>query len=66
MITLQAALLSNAASQEATGLISMLGAFVDQVAGPQLPIRQQLWVVARLLLEEEDIAFFLLFGRQVV
>jgi hypothetical protein len=54
VITLQAALLCNAASQEASGLISMLGAFLDRLQGPQLPIRAQLWLVARLLLEQDD------------
>jgi hypothetical protein len=54
VITLQAALLANAASLEASGLISILGGFVDAVAAPQLPIRHQIWLVARLIAEPED------------
>jgi hypothetical protein len=54
VIRLQAAVVANAASVDATGLVSMLGAFVDTVNAPSLPFRQQLWVVARLLLDEED------------
>jgi hypothetical protein len=54
VITLQAALLANAASLEASGLISVLGGFVDAVAAPQLPIRHQVWLVARLLAETDD------------
>src|SRR5262245_40369140 len=45
----QAGMLCNAASLEATGLVSMLGAFVDTVMGPVLPVRQQLTVVVRVL-----------------
>jgi len=32
----------------------MLGAFVDTVGGPALPINVQLWLVARLVQEEGD------------
>jgi hypothetical protein len=46
--------LCNAASVEQSGLVSMLGAFIDTITGRELPIRQQLWMVARLLLEEGD------------
>jgi hypothetical protein len=44
---LQSAFLANAAQLEQTGLLSVLGAFIDSVAGPQLPVRQQIWVVGR-------------------
>lgn len=54
MIEVQAAFLSNAASVEANGLVSLLGAFVEVINTPQLPIRHQLWFVARLTVEEED------------
>jgi hypothetical protein len=46
--------LANAAQADQTGLVSVLGAFIDTVQGPQLPVRQQLWVVGRLTLEPED------------
>jgi hypothetical protein len=48
-------LLCNAAATDSTGLVSMLGAFVDAVQGPELPIRVQLWVVARLRWAQEDL-----------
>jgi hypothetical protein len=54
MIRLQSALVANAAHLDQGGLISVLGGWVDTVTGPQLPVRQQLWLVARLLLEPED------------
>jgi hypothetical protein len=56
VITLQAALLANAASLETSGLISMLGGFVDAVAAPQLPIRHQIWLIARLIAEQDDMS----------
>jgi hypothetical protein len=55
MARLQAGFLCNAASVEGTGLVSVLGAFIDTVLGPQLPIRQQLWVVARFETEPADL-----------
>lgn len=56
MPRLQTAVLCNAATVEASGLVSMLGAFVDSISGPALPVRHQLWVVARLHLFPEDIS----------
>lgn len=32
----------------------MLGAFIDRVGGPQLPVRIQIWLVARLEWLDED------------
>lgn len=55
MARLQTAVLCNAASVEASGLVSMLGAFIDTVSGPALPVRTQIWIVARLLFEEADV-----------
>ena len=48
------ALLCNAAEVDPRGLVSMLGAFVDQIVGPSLPIRGQLWLVARVILHPAD------------
>ena len=48
MPSVQAAMLCNAASVEQSGLVSMLGAFIDNISGPQFPIRHQLWLVARV------------------
>jgi len=50
----QNAILCNAAEADPRGLVSMLGAFVDQISGPQLPIRGQLWLVARVVLTAAD------------
>jgi hypothetical protein len=47
-------MLCNAASVEQSGLVSMLGAFIDRLGGPQLPVRSQLWVVARFDWEDPD------------
>ena len=57
MARLQAAVLCNAASVEASGLVSILGAFVDTVntTAETGPVRQQLWMVARLLFVDADI-----------
>lgn len=57
MARLQTAVLCNAASVEQSGLVSMLGAFIDTVntSAPAGPIRQQLWIVARLLFDEADL-----------
>ena len=55
MIRLQSALLANAAQLEPSGLVSLLGGWIDSVAGPEMPVRQQLWVVARLTLEPDDV-----------
>ena len=54
MIRVDSAFVANAAHLEANGLVSVLGAWVDGIAGPQLPVRQQLWFVARLTLESLD------------
>lgn len=54
MPDLRNAMLCNAASVEQSGLVSMLGAFIDHVGGPQFPIRVQLWIVARVEWREED------------
>ena len=35
-------------AQDSNGLISMLSGFIEGIQGPQLPIRQYLWAVARL------------------
>jgi len=48
-------MLCNAASLEQTGLVSMLGAFVDTVTGPVLPVRHVLTVVIRLLWEPAEL-----------
>ncbi len=50
----QNALLCNAAEVDPRGLVSMLGAFVDQISGAELPVRGQLWLVARLVLGAAD------------
>jgi hypothetical protein len=50
----QNALLCNAAEADPRGLVSMLGAFVDQIGGTELPVRGQLWLVARLVLSAAD------------
>jgi len=39
---------------DSSGLVSVLGAFADRIQGPELPVRGQLWFVARLELEERD------------
>lgn len=54
---LQTAVLCNAASVEASGLVSILGAFVDTVntTAEAGPIRQQLWMVARLVFDDADL-----------
>jgi hypothetical protein len=52
---LRNAMLCNAASVEQSGLVSMLGAFIDRLAGPQLPVRGQLWLVARFDWEDADL-----------
>jgi len=51
---LQTALLCNAATTETTGLVSMLGAFVDNVNVGQFPAAVQLWFVARLQWDDTD------------
>ncbi len=48
------AMLCNAAEVDPRGLVSMLGAFVDQISGGSLPIRGQLWLVARVVLSAAD------------
>ena len=35
-------------------MVSVLGAFITKVSGPELPIRHQLWFLARLNWEDED------------
>jgi len=50
----QNALLCNAAEVDPRGLVSMLGAFVDQIGGTDLPVRGQLWLVARVVLGPAD------------
>jgi hypothetical protein len=52
---LQTAVLANAASIEASGLVSVLGAFVDTIYAQQEPHQQLLWFVARLLFDEGDV-----------
>ena len=47
-------MLCNAASIDQSGLVSVLGAFIDRLAGPQLPVTGQLWLVARFDWEESD------------
>jgi hypothetical protein len=54
VIQVQAAFLANAAQGDTNGLISSLGGFIDTLAGPQLPVRQQVWLVGRLIVEVED------------
>jgi hypothetical protein len=41
-------------ADQQTGLVSVLGAFADQIVGPQHPVRGQLWLVARLILDDAD------------
>jgi len=48
-------MLCNAAHLDTTGLVSVLGGWVDSVAGPQLPVRSQLWIAARLTIEPSDV-----------
>lgn len=55
MARAQAGMLCNAASIEATGLVSVLGAFVDTVTAPVLPVRHQTWVVVRILWDDHDL-----------
>src|SRR5436190_23062535 len=55
MARLQTAVLCNAASVEQSGLVSVLGAFIDTITGQALPVQQQLWLAARLFVEEGDI-----------
>jgi hypothetical protein len=55
MPKLGTAFLANAASTDASGMVSVLGAFVELVGSPQLPARLQLWLVARMLYEEGDL-----------
>jgi hypothetical protein len=52
---LQTAVLCNAASVEQSGLVSMLGAFIDTLTGTSLPIRQNVWLVSRLLFDPADV-----------
>lgn len=66
MATVQAGFLCNAASTESSGLVSVLGAFVDTVTGPQLPVRHLMFVVVRLMLEPEDFDTAHAFGFEVV
>ncbi|HXN60555.1 MAG TPA: hypothetical protein VN886_08890 [Acidimicrobiales bacterium] len=54
MIGVQAAFLANAAQGDPSGLVSSLGGFIDTLFGPQLPVRQQVWLVGRLTVDEED------------
>ncbi len=54
MPILRHAMLANAASVEQSGLVSMLGAFIDRLTGPQLPVRGNLWLVARVDWEDQD------------
>lgn len=54
MIRVDSAFIANAAQLEPSGLVSVLGAWVHNVAGAQLPVRQQVWFVARLWLERDD------------
>jgi hypothetical protein len=54
MPSLQTAFLCNAASPDANGLVSVLGGFVDKVSALQLPVRSQIWLVARVVLDEAD------------
>jgi hypothetical protein len=39
---------------DSSGLVSALGAFADQIVGPQHPVRGQLWLVARFIVEDDD------------
>jgi hypothetical protein len=55
MPKLGTAFLANAASVDPTGLVSVLGAFVEVITPPQLPTRIQLWLVARMSYEEGDL-----------
>ena len=56
MARLQTAVLCSAASVEQSGLVSMLGAFIDTITGRgEMPVRYQLWFVARLLFDEADV-----------
>lgn len=42
-------------AQDTNGLLSMLSGFIEGIQGPQLPIRQYLWAVARLHVDAEDL-----------
>lgn len=42
-------------AQESNGMISMLSGFVESIQGPQLPIRNHLFGVARLHVEEAEL-----------
>ena len=54
MPRVDAAYLANAAYVDPSGLLSVLGAHIEIVNAPQFPWRSQLWIVARLRVEEED------------
>jgi hypothetical protein len=56
VIRLDSAFVANAARIEVPGgLVSALGAWVTEVAGPEPPVRQQLTFVARLWMDRDDI-----------
>jgi hypothetical protein len=55
MAEIQSGFLCNAATQDATGLVSVLGAFVDSVAAPALPIQALLNIVARIKHAEDEL-----------
>jgi hypothetical protein len=53
MAKLEAAVLANSALDHG-GVVSMLGAFVSRVGGPEFPVRSQLFFVGRVQWEDAD------------
>lgn len=56
MVRVESAMLANAAQLDATGLVSVLGGFIDRIAGPQLPVRQMVTLVARITVDMDETA----------
>ncbi|MGH9078202.1 MAG: DUF6941 family protein [Acidimicrobiales bacterium] len=42
-------------AQDVAGLVSMLSGFIEAVSGPQLPLRQNLWLVSRLEVDTDEL-----------
>lgn len=54
MARVEPGMLCNAASIEQSGLVSMLGAMVDTVSGPVLPVRHTIWIVIRIVWDDGE------------
>lgn len=55
MAQIQTAFLCNYASQETSGLVSAIGAFVDSVMAPTLPLRAVLFLVTRIQYADDEL-----------